>query len=407
MTARDTYTLSEIANVVDCEHKTAPTVDDSEYYSIRTTDISNGRIDFQGANRVTYETYQEWTRRAVPKPGDLILAREAPVGEVGYIKSGYRVCLGQRTVLVQVRSKLVSKRYLLYYLTNPEIKYDLQARSTGSVVAHLNLKDIRALEVVVPSLAQQVAIAAVLGSLDDKIDLLHRQNKTLEGIAQALFRRWFVDEAAGDWEEGTLGDVLTVRGGSTPSTSNPDFWDGEIHWTTPRDLSNNDSIYLFDTARRITEQGLAKISSGLMPVGTLLLSSRAPIGYLAFTEIPTAINQGYIAILDDMGLSKHFIYLWLRENMDYVKSYANGSIFLEISKAAFRSLEITIPPSELLRELENVVAPMFDGIRTNVRQIRTLEKLRDTLLPRLMSGEVRVRQNSSARIDKSSRFVNS
>ena len=153
---------------------------------------------------------------------------------------------------------------------------------------------------------------------------------------------------------------------------------------------------LMDTLRKITEAGLKRISSGLLPKGTLLLSSRAPVGYLAFAEVPLAINQGYIAIIDEKGFSSLFIYLWLRTNMDYVKSHANGSTFQEISKTSFKTLKIIIPPNELRLKFDEIVSENFKKIRKNTYQIRTLEKLRDTLLPKLMSGEVRVRYGKVA-----------
>ena len=278
--------------------------------------------------------------------------------------------------------------FVYYFLKN----IDFKQFNVGSAVPTLNRNHIHPLNIRIPSTQkEQKAIAAVLSSLDDKIDLLQRQNQTLEALAQTLFRQWFTEEEQDTWEESTLNNVLTAVGGTTPSTKNPDFWNGEIHWTTPRDLSNNNSPYLLDTARKITKTGLAKISSGLLPKGVLLMSSRAPVGYLAFSENPIAINQGYIAILDNKGLSKHFLYLWLIENMDYVKSYASGTTFQEISKSAFRTLDITIPPTDLRNEFEQIVSPLFEKIRKNVHQICTLEKLRDTLLPKLMSGKARVR----------------
>jgi len=199
-----------------------------------------------------------------------------------------------------------------------------------------------------------------------------------------------VEEARDDWEEAVLNDILSVKGGATPSTKNSEYWDGYIPWTTPRDLSGSNHIYLFDTERKITENGLAKISSGLLPIGTILLSSRASIGYLSITDVPVSINQGFIAILDDKGFSKYFIYLWVKINLEYIISNANGSTFLEISKSVFRGLEISVPPADLRQEFDKQVVPIFQKIKTNSIQIRTLEKLRETLLPKLMSGEVRV-----------------
>ncbi len=264
----------------------------------------------------------------------------------------------------------------------------------GTAVPIVNKTDFENIETEIPPLEEQKAIAEVLSSLDDKIDLLRRQNRTLESLAQTLFRQWFIEEAKDEWEVGVLDDILSVKGGSTPSTANSDFWDGDISWTTPRDLSSNTGVYLFKTERKITEEGLRKISSGLLPVGTVLLSSRAPVGYLAISDIPLAINQGYIAILDDKGFSKYFIYLWLKENMEYIVSNANGSTFLEISKSVFKSLKIAKPPKELRIKFDDEMTPIFAKIKSNSKQIQTLENLRDTLLPKLLSGEVRVEKDA-------------
>lgn len=137
------YQLTKIATIIDCEHKTAPLVEKSEYISVRTSNIKNGRIDFDNANRVSYETYLEWTKRMAPNEGDIILARETPVGEVGFVPRHKKVCLGQRTVLIKPNIDYIDSKYLLYYLANGETKYDLISRSTGSVVEHLNVKDIK------------------------------------------------------------------------------------------------------------------------------------------------------------------------------------------------------------------------------------------------------------------------
>src|SRR5690554_2848273 len=283
------------------------------------------------------------------------------------------------------KSKVFPK-YLFYQLT----LIDYKNLNVGSAVPSLTVPVINEIEIQLPPLPEQKAIASVLSSLDDKIDLLHQQNETLEALAETLFRQWFVEEAKEDWEEGILDDILSVKGGTTPSTNNPSFWNGNIHWTTPRDITTLNGIYLFDTERKITELGLSKISSGLLPKGTLLMSSRAPVGVLAFSEVPIAINQGYIAILDNKGYSKEFIYLWLKSNIDVVHSFSNGSTFMEISKSAFKTLQLLIPPKQILSDFQLLVMPLFKKIKSNQTQIRTLTALRDTLLPKLMSGEVKI-----------------
>ena len=286
----------------------------------------------------------------------------------------------------ELNKKIIVPKYLFYQLS----LIDFSNMNVGSAVPSMTIPILNDIDIYVPSIPAQTAISSILSSLDDKIDLLHRQNATLEKMAETLFRQWFVEEAKDEWDEGTLDDILTVKGGATPSTSEPTYWNGYIHWTSPKDITNLNGIYLFDTERKITELGLSKISSGLLPKGTLLMSSRAPVGVLAFCEVPVAINQGYIAILDNKGYSKEFIYLWLKANMYVVHSFSNGSTFMEISKSAFKTLQLQIPPKQVTQDFQLIVEPLFNKIKSNNIQIRTLTALRDTLLPKLISGEVRV-----------------
>jgi len=286
--------------------------------------------------------------------------------------------------------KGIDQTFLFYFLANWDFVNLADGGEGGTRMPRADWNFLKTTKWQLPSLPEQKAIASILSSLDDKIDLLHRQNATLEKLAETLFRQWFVEEAKEEWEEGTLDEILTVKGGTTPSTATKEYWDGNIHWTSPRDVTNLNGIFLFDTERKITEAGLRQIGSGLLPKGVLLMSSRAPVGVLAFAEIPVAINQGYIAIIDDKGFSKEFIYLWLKENMETVQSYANGSTFLEISKSAFKTLQISKPPKKVLTDFQSQVQPFFEKIKTNQTQIRTLTTLRDTLLPKLMNGEIKV-----------------
>lgn len=260
----------------------------------------------------------------------------------------------------------------------------------GTAVPIVNKSDFENIKIELPPLSEQKRIASILSSLDDKIDLLHRENKTLEAMAETLFRQWFIEEVKEDWKEGKLGDILSVKGGTTPSTKEPHFWNGDIAWTSPRDVTTLNGLYLFETEKKITQKGLEQISSGLLPAGTLLMSSRAPVGVLAFAEIPLAINQGYIAIIDDKGYSKEFIYLWLKTNMNIVHSYSNGSTFMEISKSAFKSIDIMIPSKKEVSEFVSAIKPYIDRIKLNEKQIRNIIIQRNILLPKLMSNEIKL-----------------
>ena len=180
-------------------------------------------------------------------------------------------------------------------------------------------------------------------------------------------------------------------GGATPDTKNPTFWEPAVHcWTTPKDLSGIAAPVLLDTERKLSAQGLAKIGSGLLPVGTLLLSSRAPIGYLALSQVPLAINQGYIAMPQGGLLPPLYLLFWCRENMETIKGRANGSTFMEISKKAFRPIPALVPPSDVLQRFSAVAGALFERLIENEKQAQTLATLRDTLLPRLISGQLRL-----------------
>jgi type I restriction enzyme S subunit len=147
---------------------------------------------------------------------------------------------------------------------------------------------------------------------------------------------------------------------------------------------------LLNTERKITELGLEQIGSGSLPVGTVLLSSRAPIGYMAIAEVPVAVNQGFIAMICNGSLPNHYVRLWTKQNMEAIKGRANGTTFMEISKSNFRTLPVLVPPQSLLDEFQQQVEPLHQRVVSNLEESQTLAELRDALLPKLLSGELRV-----------------
>jgi type I restriction enzyme, S subunit len=285
------------------------------------------------------------------------------------------------------------EKFIYYWL----LDFPFEKFNSGSGVPTLNRNHIHQVDVRFPEdINEQRAIADILSSFDSKIELLREQNETLERTAQTIFQEWFgkysvesPEDLPEGWRVGKLREVTNIKWGSTPSTQNSDFWDGDIAWTSPKDLSNSKEMFLLQTQNKITNEWLKQISSWLLPTWTLLLSSRAPVWYLAITNIEVAINQGYIAFLGWSHFSNQFMYLWLKTNMQVVLNSANGSTFLEISKSSFRNIECMIPSHEILKPFDMIIRPIFDKILSNILQIQSLSKARDELLPRLMSGEVR------------------
>jgi len=324
----------------------------------------------------------------VPKPGGPRFLHNQRLGKV-LIKPGAEL----------------DQRFLFYLLRTSQYRNEVLASATGTTVKHTSPGRILAHKASIPRLDEQIAIASVLGALDDKIELNRRMNETLEALAQSLFKSWFVNRTTlpvsrgqtgqsalpKGWRESTIGEEVRVVGGSTPSTTKPEFWEGgKHHWATPKDLSNLNSPVLLETERKITDAGIQQISSGLLPVGTVLLSSRAPIGYLVISEIPVAVNQGFIALICDKTLPNYFVRLWLRNNMEAIEGRANGTTFMEISKTNFRPLPVIVPPPIVLAEFTKQVEPLHCRVVSNLKESRTLAALRDSLLPKLLSGELRV-----------------
>lgn len=399
---------------------------------IRLVDVMNGKIQKDNQKFLTPDTRAE-IKRYVVNTGDVCLAIVGhTIGMVFYATAEWDdVNLTENAARITNFRDVINSRYLYYYLTSPAGKADLLSRKIGSAQGKLPLYNIRSLEIPLPSRAEQDVVVTVLDVLSARIELLRETTATLEAIAQALFKSWFVDfdpvraklerrapegmdEATASlfpdsfeeselglvptgWRVGEIGDVVDYVGGGTPSTKDSQYWEpGEHAWTTPKDLSGLKSPALLRTERLISSKGLTKVSSGLLPAGTLLLSSRAPIGYLAIAQMPLAINQGYIAMLPSSQLPPLYMLFWCRQNMEVIKSRANGSTFMEISKKAFSPIPSLVPPAPVLDAFMIIASQLFSRLVENEKQAQTLVCLRDALLPRLISGQLRVSDTADA-----------
>jgi type I restriction enzyme S subunit len=407
-------TLDELCElIVDCEHKTAP-VQETGYPSIRTPNIGRGRFILDGVNRVSEETYQQWTRRAIPQPGDLIMAREAPVGNVAMIPEGLRPCLGQRTLLIRPDRSKVEPSFLSYFLNGPHGQGLIHGKTNGATVAHLNMKDVRSLPLPqLPPLPVQRRIAGILSAYDELIENSQRRIRLLEDMARTLYREWFVHfrfpghesvpripSALGDipqgWEVKTIGEICeSVSYGYTASASRDevgpkflritDIVPGTIDWAgvpfceiaeekAPKYLLKTGDIVV---ARTGATTGYAKRLNKLHP-DTVFAS------YLVRARTKAGISSLMLGILMESDEYKHFI----QRNM-------GGAAQPQANAVVLTSMQLAVPSSRIGEHFDRLVGPMIDESELLARKIQNLRRTRDLLLPRLLSGQVEPKEETT------------
>ena len=241
------------------------------------------------------------------------------------------------------------------------------------------------------SLDEQNAIVGTLESIDRKLIVNEQLNDNLEQQAQSYFQELFVDNASPEWTTGTISDLGTVVGGSTPSKAKPEYYtESGIAWITPKDLSINKSKFVSHGENDITELGLKNSSAAIMPEGTVLFSSRAPIGYIAIAAGEVTTNQGFKSVVPKPEIGTPFVYFFLKNTLPVIEGMASGSTFKEVSGSTMKNVPAVIPDAETLAKFSDFCAPIFAQQRILEEQNQSLAKLRDSLLPKLMSGEIDV-----------------
>lgn len=395
--------LSEVCElIVDCEHKTAPT-QETGHPSIRTPNIGRGRFVLENVNRVSEETYRLWTRRAVPKPGDLIMAREAPVGNVAMIPQGLSPCLGQRTLLIRPDRSKVEPAFLSYFLNGPKGQELIQAKTNGATVAHLNMKDVRTMELPqLPSLEAQRRIAGILSAYDELMENCQRRIRILEEMARALYREWFVhfrfpgqekvprvDSPLGPipkgWEVKPVPECITI----TPRVTVPR--DGEKAFVPMGSLANG-SMIISDIEARTGNSG-SKFQNGdtLFARITPCLEN-GKTGFVQFLPSIDSVAFGSteFIVMRSRTLTPEFVYLLARSEEfrgNAIKSMSGASGRQRVQEKCFDGFFIAQPPRDLLDRLSAIVSPSFRLIHRLHLKIENLRRTRDLLLPRLLSGQ--------------------
>ena len=268
---------------------------------------------------------------------------------------------------------------------------NLNERHIGTSQPLLTQEILNKINCDVPYPPDQQRIAALLGSLDNKIAANQRINDHLEQQAQTYFQELFVDDADPQWATGTISNLGQVVGGSTPSKAKPEYYTKSgIAWITPKDLSVNKSKFITHGETDITELGLKNSSASIMPEGTVLFSSRAPIGYIAIAAGEVTTNQGFKSVIPKAEVGTAFMYFFLKHNLPVIEGMASGSTFKEISGSTMKNVPAVIPDTKTLSRFNDFCSPIFAQQQILEKQNQDLALLRDALLPKLMSGEIDV-----------------
>ena len=453
-------TIGAISEVFDGPHATPTKIDEGPYF-LSISSSESGKLDLEKSARISDEQFEKWTKRVTPEEGDLLCSYETRLGEAALMPGGIKACLGRRMGLLRIDRSKVDPRYLLFAYLGPQFQQEIRTRTNyGATVERIALKELPDFPIQLPPLPEQKAIAHILGTLDDKIELNRRMNATLEGMAQALFKSWFVDFdpvidnalAAGNsipdeladraeirrqalassgkpsrtkgttqqgsvdhptlsdpnslfpaafqfteelgwipegWDFSTIGDTLDTVLGGTPARKNADFWqNGTIGWINSGKVNE---FRITEPSELITDEALAKSATKLLPKrSTVLAITGATLGQVSLTEIECCANQSVIGILGTEQIPSEYIYSWINQIIDKLVASQTGGAQQHINKGNVQEAPILLPSAKVMEAFISQARPAFDQIALGCFEAQTLTKLRDTLLPKLISGELRI-----------------
>ena len=352
--------------------------------------LGNRVFTEQNLPRVSNEDKQRLSKYIL-KEGDIVFSRVGSVDRCSFVDSQHTDWLFSGRCLRVHPFEEISPLFLYYFFCLESTKKFMRNIAVGATMPSINTKLMGEIEVSYPDKQVQEKIANLLGAIDDKIELNNAINDNLEQQAQALFQELFITNTDPSWETGTISNLGTVIGGSTPSKARPEYYTKNgIAWITPKDLSINRSKFITHGESDITELGLKNSSATVMPEGTVLFSSRAPIGYIAIAAGNITTNQGFKSVVPNAEIGTAYVYYYLKQNLSMIERLASGSTFKEVSGGTMKSVPAIVPDSKTIQEFNNFCLPIFEQQKVLETQNRTLAGLRDSLLPKLMSGELDV-----------------
>lgn len=360
----------------------------------------NGRLDLSNVKYISFDDLPKWTRRVTPQENDIVFSYEATLNLYAIIPPDFLGCLGRRMALIRVNPQKIYYKFLYYYFFSPEWRALIAEKTIlGATVDRIPLTTFPQFLISLPPRATQHRIADILSAYDDLIENNQKQIQLLEEAAQRLYKEWFVDlrfpghestrivdGVPEGWERRKIDDICDIVGGATPSTKIKENYEGgNILWATPTDITKNKDIVLLDTEKKITQQGLRSCAAKILPPYTILMTSRASIGFFAVCEKELCTNQGFISCIPHKKHMTFYLLYNLISRKEEIISKSKGSTFLEISKSTFKNFEIIEPDMGTLYKFYSIIFPFIKKIEVTKNSIRHIEKTKNILLPKLIS----------------------
>jgi type I restriction enzyme S subunit len=409
----ESTTVGEVIEVLGGDVKTGPfgTELKAEEYTekgspvIAVSEIEGGRIKISDSTpRIPGKVVERLSEYKIEK-GDILLGRKGAVERsalAGEKEDGWIV--GSDCIRLRLPRE-VDPKFVAYKFQHPHHMEWMRRNATGSTMPSLNQDIVARIPLRLPPLPVQRRIADILGALDDKIELNRRMNETLEAMAQALYRHWFVDfgpfqgqeftdtEKLGpipkEWDVKPAYDLCDVLTGGTPKTKKDEYWGGDIKWVSAKDISDT-GTFVMDTERKVTPKGVEESTTDVLPERTVVVVARGSVGKHCIIGEDMAMNQSCYGLRGREEIGQSWTYLMLNNLIRRLQQVAYGSVFDTITISTFKNTEIVAPPVEVISHFEEKVDPLFDLMHSNVKENETLAETRDYLLPKLISGEIEV-----------------
>ena len=386
-----TYRADEFCKTVTDGTHDSPKPQSCGRYLITSKHLKSFGIDFSSANRISEEDYQKIVKRSNVEQYDILFSMIGTVGNIHRVSAADIDYAVKNMGIFKLGGDNVKSLWLYYWLQSPQAKEYIKSRISGSTQGYLTLGSLREFPVSVPPLAEQKRIADILGAIDDKIELNRRINANLEQQAQALYKSWFVDNKKDDWEEGVASDYFNITIGKTPprketkwfSTSNKDHV-----WISISDMGKH-GMYLGQSSEYLTQSAIEKFNIVIVPDKTVLLSFKLTIGRVVISDGNVTTNEAIAHFNTNDPNLLEYTYLSLK-NYEFSALGSTSSIATAVNSKTIKSMHWIMPSRNLIKQFHEKVGPLFNMIRQNENEINYLSTLRDTLLPKLMSGEITI-----------------